>query len=230
MKLQSLREEVYEANMELTRRGLVLYTFGNVSGIDRNEGIIVIKPSGIPYSELNPNNMVLVDLDQCVVEGDFKPSSDTRTHLRMYKEWSTIGGIAHCHSRYATVWAQARRSIPCLGTTHADYANGDIPCSAAMTEAQVMRDYEDETGVQIIRALGGRSPQEIQMVLAAGHGPFAWGIDADKAVHHAVVLEELAHMATLTEMVSGGAGIKLEPFVLHKHYARKHGPGAYYGQ
>jgi L-ribulose-5-phosphate 4-epimerase len=230
LKLNSLRESVYEANMELFRRGLVLYTFGNASGIDRNEGIFAIKPSGVSYAELSPKNMVLVDLDGSIVEGELRPSSDTKTHLHLYQKWSDIGGVAHTHSTYATVWAQARRSIPCLGTTHADYVNGDIPCSNVISELNTKDDYEFNTGSQIISSLGNRTPTEVPMVLVAGHGPFSWGADASKAAAHSVILEEIARMALMTHSLANGNIFPLENHLLEKHYTRKHGPQAYYGQ
>lgn len=229
MPFKELREEAYEANMELNRRGLVLYTFGNASAFDADRGIVAIKPSGVSYEELSPSNIVLVDLENNVVEGDARPSSDTKTHTYLYKNYPTLGGVVHTHSTYATAWAQARRSIPCMGTTHADYVNGDIPCTEPPNREQVDRDYELETGVQIVKALEGKDPKEFPMILVGGHAPFTWGKDAAQAVYHAVILEELAKMAQLTHSIQLSLQV-LEPHILNKHYQRKHGPKAYYGQ
>ena len=189
MKYAEIRERAYRANMELDRRGLVLYTWGNVSEIDREAGVFAIKPSGVPYENLTADNMVVVDLDGRAVDGGLKPSSDTATHAHLYRHFETIGGITHTHSTYATAWAQARREIPCFGTTHADYAYGAIPCTALMRDDQIAGDYEEETGVQITEAFAGRDPAETPMVLVAGHAPFAWGKDAAESVYHAAVLE-----------------------------------------
>jgi L-ribulose-5-phosphate 4-epimerase len=230
MKLKSLREEVCQANIELSKQGVVLYSFGNASGIDREQGIVAIKPSGILYEDLKPENIVLVDLENKVVEGNLRPSSDTKTHTLLYREWDTIGGICHTHSTYATAWAQARRPIPCLGTTHADYLHGDVPCTSTMSKEQVSLDYEDETGKQIVTEFKNKDPRALPMVLVAGHGPFTWGDNVKSAVHHAVVLEKLAHMAYLSSTLSEGNPAILEQHILEKHYNRKHGPNAYYGQ
>ncbi|GEA12217.1 L-ribulose-5-phosphate 4-epimerase AraD [Alteromonas sp. KUL49] len=226
---QALKERVYEANMELDKRGLVVYTFGNVSEIDRNCGVFAIKPSGVPYEDLKPDDIVVLDLDCNIVEGTMRPSSDTRTHAHLYKHFENVGGITHTHSTYATAWAQAKAAIPCLGTTHADFVYGDIPCTAVMTDSQIDRDYEEETGVQITDCFTERSPDETPMVIVAGHAPFTWGKDAAKSVYHAVILEQLAKMAYVTK----GITPTLQPLkqaISDKHYFRKHGANAYYGQ
>jgi L-ribulose-5-phosphate 4-epimerase len=209
----------------------VLYTWGNVSAIDRRRGMIVIKPSGIAYDEMRPEHMVVVDLDNRVVDGDLRPSSDTRTHTVLYRAFPEIGGIAHTHSAHAVAWAQARRPLPCLGTTHADYCSGPVPCTAPLTPGEVNRDYEAETGKAIVRCFerGRLDPAVIPMVLVAGHGPFAWGSSPDEAVRNAVILEETARMATITTMVAGSPQ-PLEDYVLSYHYERKHGKNAWYGQ
>jgi len=229
MKLKSLREEVLQANLELVRRGLVLFTFGNASGISRDLGLVVIKPSGIPYDTLKPEDLVITDLDGNPVEGTLRPSSDLPTHLILYKSFSTIGGIAHTHSRSATSWAQAQREIPCFGTTHADYFHGSIPVTKSLTPAQIREDYELNTGLAIVRRIGKKDPLHVPGVLVAGHAPFCWGATPSDAAHNAVLVEEIATMAlqTLT------ANPKARPIskVLHeKHFFRKHGRGAYYGQ
>jgi L-ribulose-5-phosphate 4-epimerase len=229
MSYADLKKAAYEANLELNERGLVLYTWGNVSQIDRARGVLAIKPSGVPYERLQPDDMVVVDLDNRVVEGKLKPSSDTRTHTHLYTHFEAIGGITHTHSTYATAWAQAQREIPCFGTTHADYAYGAIPCTAVMSDAQIERDYEEETGVQITDAFRGRNPLESPMVLVAGHAPFTWGKDAAESVYHAVVLEEIARMAWLTLSIDPACG-PLKQAIVDKHYRRKHGKYAYYGQ
>lgn len=229
MSYTELKRAAYEANMELNARGLVLYTWGNVSQVDRARGVLAIKPSGVPYERLQPDDMVVVDLENRVVEGKLKPSSDTRTHTHLYTHFEAIGGITHTHSTYATAWAQAQREIPCFGTTHADYAYGAIPCTAVMSDAQIERDYEEETGVQITDAFRERSPQETPMVVVAGHAPFTWGKDAAESVYHAVVLEEIARMAWLTLSIDP-ARAPLKQAIVDKHYLRKHGKNAYYGQ
>lgn len=229
MSLKLLKEQVCEANLELNRQGVVIYTWGNVSGIDRERGLVVIKPSGVDYAEMRPEHMVVVDLDNNVVEGNLKPSSDTKTHTILYKAFPTIGGVAHTHSRYAVSWAQARRDIPALGTTHADYCSGSVPCTAPLTQQEVEEAYEANTGHCIVRRFEGLDPVSIPMVLVAGHGPFAWGSSPDKAVSHAVILEEIAHMATLTQAILPEPP-KLEDYVLNYHYQRKHGANAWYGQ
>jgi L-ribulose-5-phosphate 4-epimerase len=226
---RELKHAAWEANMELHRRGLVLYTWGNVSQIDRARGVFAIKPSGVAYEKLQPDDMVVVDLKNTIVEGDLKPSSDTRTHTHLYRHFEAIGGITHTHSTYATAWAQAQLPIPCFGTTHADYAYGEIPCTAVMRNEQIARDYEEETGVQITEAFADRDPRETPMVIVAGHAPFTWGKDAAESVYHAVVLEEIARMALLTRTIDPGRG-PLKQEIVDKHYLRKHGKDAYYGQ
>lgn len=229
MSYSELKRAVWDANMELHRRNLVLYTWGNSSEVDRARGVFAIKPSGVPYERLTSDDMVVVDLDNRVVEGKLKPSSDTRTHTHLYRHFESIGGITHTHSTYATAWAQARQEIPCFGTTHADYAYGPIPCTAIMRNDQIERDYEEETGVQITEAFEKRNPLETPMVIVAGHAPFTWGKDAAESVYHAVVLEEIARMAYLTRTIEPSAG-PLKQEIIDKHYLRKHGKDAYYGQ
>lgn len=229
MLLRELREAVYEANLELDRRALVLYTFGNVSGIDREQGLVAIKPSGVSYADLRVEDIVIVDLQNQVVDGKLRPSSDTKTHTRLYREWPEIGGVCHTHSTHATAWAQAQRPIPCYGTTHADYVYGEIPCTALIRDEQIASDYEEETGTQIVERFASLGPAEVPMVLVAGHGPFTWGVDAAKAVFHSAVLEELARMAALTESLNPAIG-PLQQSIADKHYQRKHGKDAYYGQ
>jgi len=229
MSYTELKRAAFEANLELDRRKLVVYNFGNVSEIDRAKGVIAIKPSGVPYADLSPDDMVVVDLDNTVVEGKLKPSSDTRTHTYLYRHFASIGGVTHTHSTFATAWAQTQLPIPCLGTTHADFVYGDIPCTALITDAQIERDYEEETGVQITDCFQNRNPDEAPMVIVAGHGPFTWGKDAAKAVYHAVILEEIAHMAYLTQTLRPGV-TALKQTIIDKHFLRKHGKNAYYGQ
>lgn len=229
MSYLELKRAAYEANMELQRRNLVVYTFGNVSQIDRRLGVIAIKPSGVSYEVLTVDDMVVVDLDNNIVEGKLRPSSDTKTHTHLYRHFESIGGVTHTHSTYATAWAQAQMSIPCLGTTHADFVYGDIPCTAVMTDEQIARDYEEETGVQITDCFKDRSPDEAPMVIVAGHAPFTWGKDAAKSVYHAVLLEEIARMAYLTKTLHQGIA-PLKQAIIDKHYLRKHGKNAYYGQ
>ncbi len=226
---QHLREEVLEANLELVRRGLVLYTFGNASGISREDGLVVIKPSGVPYEKMKPEHLVLTDLDGNVAEGDLRPSSDLPTHLVLYKAFPEIGGVVHTHSEYATAWAQARREIPCFGTTHADYFHGPVPVTVPLGEDEIAGEYEENTGTAIVRAFQDRKAPAIPGVLVANHGPFTWGPDATTAAHNAVVLESIARMAFFTVTINGEAGAIGKP--LHdRHYLRKHGSGAYYGQ
>jgi len=229
MSYTELKREAWEANMELNARGLVLFTWGNVSQIDRERGVLAIKPSGVPYEQLAAEDMVVVDLDNNRVEGKLNPSSDTRTHTHLYRHFPDIGGVTHTHSTYATGWAQAQREIPCYGTTHADYAYGSIPCTAVMTDEQIGRDYEEETGVQITDAFASRNPRETPMVIVAGHAPFTWGKNAAESVYHAVVLEEIAKMAYLTQLIGPEQG-PLKQSIVDKHYLRKHGKNAYYGQ
>jgi L-ribulose-5-phosphate 4-epimerase len=227
--LQRLREQVLDANLELVRRGLVLYTFGNASGISREEGLVVIKPSGVPYEEMRPENLVVTNLRGNVVEGNLRPSSDLATHLVLYNQFPDIGGIAHTHSEYATAWAQARKPIPCFGTTHADYFAGEIPVTYPMTDQEIAEAYEKNTGHVIVRALQKTNPLATPGVLVANHGPFAWGKDAPEAAHHAAILEAIARMAYFTLGLDAAA----QPVgsVLHdKHHLRKHGKNAYYGQ
>jgi len=227
--LEALRREVYEANMALPRRGLVTLTWGNVSGIDRARGLVVIKPSGVEYADLTPDALVMLDLDGNVVEGSLRPSSDTKTHLALYRAFPAIGGIVHTHSAYAAAWAQAGEDIPCYGTTHADTFRGPIPCTRGLTPAEVDTDYEGGTGLVIAEAFAGRNPAHTPGALVRHHGPFAWGKDAAQAVCHALALEEVARMALLTRQLCPGA----QPAPRHvqdKHFARKHGAKAYYGQ
>lgn len=229
--LEELKQAVYEANMDLPRHGLVTFTWGNVSGIDREQGLFVIKPSGVDYEKLSPQDMVVMDLDGNKVEGDYKPSSDTATHLELYKAFPEIGGIVHTHSSYATSWAQAGRSIPCYGTTHADYMYGEIPCLRCLTKEEIDGAYEENTGHLIVDAYRelGKDVMAVPAVLCKNHGPFAWGKDAHEAVHNAVVLEEVAKMAYRAETIN--PRIQPAPQELQdKHYYRKHGANAYYGQ
>lgn len=229
MMLEKLRAEVLEANLEVVRRGLVLYTFGNASGISREDGLIVIKPSGVPYDLLKPEHMVITDLDGLVVEGDLKPSSDLPTHVCLYKAFPGIGGVVHTHSRFATAWAQAGREIPCLGTTHADYFRGAVPVTAPMEAQEIESDYEWNTGQAIVRRFSGLDAEAVPSVLVAGHAPFCWGPTPAAAAHNAIVLEEVAWMAYHTLVINSAAGA-LSDTLRDKHFLRKHGPGAYYGQ
>lgn len=227
--LEELKQFVYEQNMELPKRGLITYTWGNVSGIDRSKGLVVIKPSGVPYDSLKPEDMVVMDLEGNRVEGRFNPSSDTPTHLELYKAFLEVGGIVHTHSPMATSWAQAGRAIPCYGTTHADYFYGEIPCARNLTAQEIEEGYERNTGYVIIEAFEGMNPLHVPGVLCKNHGPFTWGEDAAKAVHNAVVLEEVAKMNFVTEMLNPQAG-SAPQCLQDKHFMRKHGPNAYYGQ
>ena len=229
--LEKLKQQVYEANMELPRRGLVTYTWGNVSGIDRESGLFVIKPSGVEYDELRPEDLVVLDLEGNKVEGKLNPSSDTKTHIELYKAFPEIGGIVHTHSTHAVAWAQAGRDIPAFGTTHADYFYGPIPCARALTQEEIDEDYEKNTGKVIIEAFRGRSiqPMHVLAVVCSSHGPFSWGKDAAQAVYHAVVLEEVAKMALLTLQIDPNAAPAPQR-IQDKHFLRKHGPNAYYGQ
>lgn len=227
--LENLKKQVLEANLELDRRRLVIYTWGNVSGIDRKQGLVVIKPSGVAYEELRVDSMVVLTLDGKVVEGDLKPSSDTPTHLALYRSFPEIGGVVHTHSPHATGWAQANRDIPCLGTTHADYFYGSIPCTRPLSQEEVAGEYEKNTAKVIIERLQNLDYQQLPGVLVAGHGPFTWGKDPFEAVHNSVVLEEIAKMA----LASVRLNPEVEPlpqYMLDKHFLRKHGPKAYYGQ
>jgi L-ribulose-5-phosphate 4-epimerase len=224
-----LKQQAWQANLEIPRRGLAIYTFGNVSALDAQRGVFAIKPSGVDYERLTAADMVVVDLDSKVVEGTLRPSSDTKTHAALYRAFQGIGGICHTHSTYATAWAQACTPIPLYGTTHADYLAEDVPCTAVMTADAVAGDYEAETGTQIIDCFRERNPRETPMVLVAGHAPFTWGKTAEKAVYHAVILEELAKMAHLTRSIAPEAR-RLPDYLVRKHFERKHGKGAYYGQ
>ena len=229
MKLQSLREEVLQANLELVHRGLVLFTFGNASGLDRASGLVAIKPSGVPYERLTPADLVVTDLEGAIVEGALRPSSDLATHLALYRAFNEVNGVVHTHSRYATAWAQAGVEIPCLGTTHADYFRGAIPVTDPMTPHEIETEYELNTGHVIVRRFQGLDPIHNAAVLVAGHAPFCWGRTPTEAAHTAVIVEELAHMAFLTMTIN--ADVRAISNSLHdKHFLRKHGPKAYYGQ
>ena len=227
--LEELKQKVFEANMQLPKYGLVTFTWGNVSGIDRESGLVVIKPSGVEYDTMKPEDMVVVDLDGKVVEGKYRPSSDTPTHVELYKAFPKVGGIVHTNSSWATSWAQAGRGIPCYGTTHADYMYGEIPCVRNLTQEEIDEGYEKNTGTVIISYFQDRDYEAVPCVLCKNHGPFAWGKDPAEAVHNAVVLEEVAKMAARCELINP----HLEPApqrLLDKHYYRKHGANAYYGQ
>lgn len=229
--LEKLKEQVYLANMELSKRGLVTYTWGNVSGIDREKGLFVIKPSGVDYDLLKPDDMVVMDLQGNKVEGDLNPSSDTKTHLVLYNAFPGIGGIVHTHSPYAVAWAQAGEDLPCYGTTHADYFYGSVPCARHLTQEELDEDYERNTGITIVETFRERGidPKAVPAVLCYSHGPFTWGKDADQAVYHSVVLEECAKMGIFTRVLNSHAAPAPQR-MLDKHYLRKHGPNAYYGQ
>jgi L-ribulose-5-phosphate 4-epimerase len=227
--LESLKEEVLEANLELVRRGLVLYTFGNASGISRQDGIVAIKPSGVPYEKMRPSDIVLLDLNGKRVEGDLRPSSDAETHLCLYRAFAEIGGVVHTHSRAATSWAQAGREIPCLGTTHADYFYGPVPVAGPLSAEEIESAYEYNTGELIVRRFEGMDPMATPGVLVAGHAPFVWGKSVANAAHNAVVLEEIAEMAMRALLINPEAQ-PVGRTLLDKHYFRKHGANAYYGQ
>ena len=229
MLLPSLREQVLEANLELVRRGLVLYTFGNASGVSRPDGLVVIKPSGVPYEVMKPTDLVVTDLNGKIVEGDKRPSSDLPTHVALYKAFPEIGGVAHTHSEYATAWAQAREPIPCFGTTHADYFHGPVPVTDAMSKPEIADDYELNTGHAIAKAFKKIDYARIPAVLVANHGPFCWGSDAASAAHNAVILESIARMAYFTQGINADAEA-IGRGLHDKHYLRKHGVTAYYGQ
>jgi L-ribulose-5-phosphate 4-epimerase len=228
--LEKLKMQVCQANLDLVKEGLVIQTFGNVSGIDRASGRVVIKPSGVPYNGMKPQNMVVVALDTGkVIDGKFRPSSDTPTHLVLYRAFPELGGIVHTHSLYATAWAQARREIPALGTTHADFCHGPVPCTRLMTPKEIRGDYEANTGAVMVERFAQLDPLAFPAVLVASHGPFAWGCDANDAVHNAVILEFLARLASETLSLRTNAP-PMQRVLLDKHFLRKHGPGAYYGQ
>lgn len=226
--LKEMKETVCQANLDLVRHGLVIFTWGNVSGIDRDKGLVVIKPSGVPYDELKADDMVVLDLEGKRAEGRMKPSSDAPTHLYLYRGMEGLGGIVHTHSEWATSWAQARRPIPAYGTTHADYFYGEIPCTRPLTEKEVREDYEYNTGVVILETFRGLDPMALPGVLVGQHGPFAWGKDPLEAVHNARVMDEVAKMAYRNEAL--GNTKPIDPYLLDKHYLRKHGKDAYYGQ
>ena len=234
--LEELKEKVCKANLELVRHGLVLFTWGNASAIDRPSGLVVIKPSGVSYDDMKPSDMVVVDLEGTVVEGNLRPSSDTPTHVVLYKAFPGIGGVVHTHSTYATAWAQAGRNIPNIGTTHADYFHDDIPCTRDMRKAEVFGEYEKETGNVIVERFRNIDPNDTPGVLVRNHGPFTWGTDVLNAVHNAVVLEEVAKMAFISSTLQLPTLDVIEhvpsmnKHLIEKHYSRKHGPGAYYGQ
>ena len=234
--LEKLKKEVCRANLELVRHGLVIFTWGNVSGIDRETGLVVIKPSGVSYENMKPSDMVVVNLDGRVVEGELKPSSDTPTHLVLYRAFPEIGGVVHTHSTFATAWAQAGLDIPNIGTTHSDYFHEDIPCTRKMKKAEVFGEYEKETGNVIVERFKEMNPMDTPAVLVRNHGPFTWGTDADNAVHNAVVLEQVAKMGfvsmslNLSTLDIVNHSPSMNKLLIEKHYSRKHGPNAYYGQ
>jgi len=230
-KYQHIKEEAYAANMQLPKLGLVLFTFGNASAVDRDLATFAIKPSGVPYADLSPEKMIIVDYDGHVVDGNLRPSSDTKTHAVLYKEWDNIGGVVHTHSTYGTAWAQANKSIPIFGTTHADHLTVDIPCAPPMSDEYIKGDYEHMTGYQIIECLRDKnlSHDEVEMILVGNHAPFTWGKSAAKAVYNSAVCEECAQMAYLTLQINPSAA-RLKTSLIKKHFDRKHGEGSYYGQ
>src|SRR6186997_3031442 len=230
-KYEHIQQAAYAANMQLPKLGLVVFTFGNVSAVDRSLGVFAIKPSGVPYDDLSPEKMVIVDFDGKTVAGNLRPSSDTKTHAVLYKYWTSIGGIVHTHSTYATAWAQAQRDIPIFGTTHADHNTVDIPCAAPMSDQMIEGDYEYETGFQIMNCLKekGMSYEEVEMILVGNHAPFTWGKNANKAVYNSSVVEAIAKMAYLTEQIRPDTP-RLQDSLIRKHYERKHGENSYYGQ
>lgn len=230
-KYSAIKQACYDANMELNALGLVVYTFGNVSQVDRENKVFAIKPSGVPYEELKPEDMVIVDFDNNIVEGECRPSSDTKTHAYLYKTWEHIGGITHTHALYSVSWAQSQRDIPIFGTTHADHLTKDIPCAAPMSDELISGNYEHNTGIQIVNCFNEKKldSKEVEMVLVGNHGPFCWGKDAAKSVYNSRVLEEIAHMAYLTLQINPNAP-RLKDSLIKKHYERKHGKNAYYGQ
>jgi len=230
-RYDKIKQAAYDANMQLPELGLVLFTFGNVSVVDRELKVFAIKPSGVPYKDLSPDKMVIVDFDANTVEGTLRPSSDTKTHAVLYKHWEKIGAIVHTHSTYATAWAQSQRDIPIFGTTHADHTTADIPCAPPMNDEMIKGDYEHETGFQIMNCFAekGLSYEDVEMVLVGNHAPFTWGKTADKAVYNSAVLENVAQMAFLTEQINPSAP-RLKDALIRKHYDRKHGANSYYGQ
>jgi L-ribulose-5-phosphate 4-epimerase len=230
-KYEHIQQAAYAANMQLPKLGLVVFTFGNVSAVDRSLGVFAIKPSGVPYDELSPEKMVIVDFEGKTVAGSLRPSSDTKTHAVLYKHWPSVGGIVHTHSTYATAWAQAQRDIPIFGTTHADHNTVDIPCAPPMSDQMIEGDYEYETGFQIMNCLKEKnlSYEEVEMVIVGNHAPFTWAKTPEKAVYNSAVLETIAHMAFLTEQINPKAP-RLKDALIKKHYERKHGPDSYYGQ
>lgn len=230
-KYKILKEECFEANIELNALGLVIYTFGNVSAVDRDNAVFAIKPSGVPYEKLKPEDIVVLDYDNTIIEGTMRPSSDTKTHSYLYKNWNHIGGIAHTHATYSVAWAQAQQDIPIFGTTHADHLTTDIPCAEPMKDSLIEGNYEHNTGIQIIDCFKERklSSEQVEMVLIGNHGPFAWGKTAAKAVYNSKVLETIAQMAYLTLQINPSAP-RIKEALLKKHYERKHGKNAYYGQ
>ena len=227
--LEALKETVFQANLDLVKHGLVIFTWGNVSAIDRESGLVVIKPSGVSYETMKAEDMVVMDLEGNKIEGHLNPSSDTPTHIELYKAYPEIGGVVHTHSPWATSWAQAGRYIPCYGTTHADYFYGDIPCARLLTENEIEENYEKNTGLVIVETIGDENPLFVPGILCSNHGPFTWGKDAHDAVHNAVVLEEVAKMASCTESINKSSS-KAPQSMQDKHFMRKHGPNAYYGQ
>ena len=230
-KYAALKQECYEANMELNALKLVVYTFGNVSAVDRENGVFAIKPSGVAYEDLKPEDIVIVDFDNNIIEGSMRPSSDTKTHAYLYKNWPKIGGVAHTHATYSVAWAQAQRDIPIFGTTHADHLTADIPCAPPMADSLIEGNYEHNTGIQILDCFKEKnlSYEEVEMILIGNHGPFAWGKNAAKAVYNSKVLEVVAEMAHLTLLINPNAP-RLKDSLIKKHYERKHGKDSYYGQ
>lgn len=228
---KDLKQECYEANMQLNALNLVVYTFGNVSAVDRKNGVFAIKPSGVPYEDLKPEDIVIVDFDNNIIEGAMRPSSDTKTHAYLYKNWPNIGGVAHTHATYSVAWAQSQRDIPIFGTTHADHLTADIPCAPPMADSLIEGNYEHNTGIQILDCFKEKnlSYEEVEMVLIGNHGPFAWGKNAAKAVYNSKVLEVVAEMAYLTLQINPNAP-RLKDSLIKKHYNRKHGKDSYYGQ
>ncbi|MFV8391259.1 L-ribulose-5-phosphate 4-epimerase [Flavobacterium sp. LB2P6] len=227
----ALKQECYDANMQLNALNLVVYTFGNVSAVDRKNSVFAIKPSGVPYEDLKPEDIVVVDFDNTIIEGNMRPSSDTKTHAYLYKNWPNIGGVAHTHARYSVAWAQSQRDIPIFGTTHADHLTTDIPCAAPMADALIEGNYEHNTGIQILDCFKEKnlSYEDVEMILIGNHGPFAWGKNAAKAVYNSKVLEVIAEMAHLTLQINPNAP-RLKDSLIKKHYERKHGKDSYYGQ